>query len=201
MNRVKRIYVWLRRLPHSFGFGIQSPWAYQFDRNVVNEHTPYYAYADLDAAIPELDPIIKKLSRLYFRIANFRQPHRIIDYGSDTHAYGEYMKAACKDADIVEYKAGCSESHYKELLTKEKRLEFVRLSLTGDYRMFYSLLRSMVDKDTIIVLQHIYKSRDTRRFWREILNGSQEIVTFDLYYCGVVFFDKMRYKENYIINF
>jgi len=26
-------------------------------------------------------------------------------------------------------------------------------------------------------------------------------VTFDLYYCGIVFFNKKRFKQNYIVNF
>jgi hypothetical protein len=26
-------------------------------------------------------------------------------------------------------------------------------------------------------------------------------VTFDLYYCGIVFFDKKRHKMNYKVNF
>ena len=39
--------VWLSRINHCRGFGVQSPSAYAFIRYVVNEHYPYYAYEDL----------------------------------------------------------------------------------------------------------------------------------------------------------
>ena len=39
------------------------------------------------------------------------------------------------------------------------------------------------------------------RLWRSGGVETQGVVTFDLYYCGLVFFDKKRYKQNYIINF
>ena len=201
MNRVERVCDWLRRLPHSLGFGIQSPWAYRFDRNVLNEHSPYYAYEKLDMAMGEIDAISKKLARLYFRIVNYRQPHVIVDYCADSDVYDEYMKAACKKAEIVKCTSGCSEPQYRALLSEVDNVEFVRISLTDNYRMFYDILRSRIDDNSIVVLEDIYKTKDTRKFWHEVVNGPQETVSFDLYYCGVVFFDKKRYKENYIINF
>lgn len=33
-----------------------------------------------------------------------------------------------------------------------------------------------------------------------MMNDSRTGVTFDLYYCGILFFDK-RIKQNYIVNF
>ena len=43
--------------------------------------------------------------------------------------------------------------------------------------------------------------RKNRAFWREIVADERTGVTFDLYYCGIVMFDKKRHKQNYIINF
>ena len=41
---IQSISRWLLRCRYSRGFGIQSPSAYSFERYVVNEHDPYYAY-------------------------------------------------------------------------------------------------------------------------------------------------------------
>lgn len=71
MNQLTRIWVYLSRLHRSLGFGIQSPTDYAFVRYVINEHWQYYAYQQLD----EQDDnwLRRKLGRLYFRLANWRQ--------------------------------------------------------------------------------------------------------------------------------
>ena len=47
MTSLPRWLVWLSRIHHCRGFGIQSPTDYAFVRYVVNEHWPYYAYDEL----------------------------------------------------------------------------------------------------------------------------------------------------------
>ena len=57
---MNRWLVWLSRIHHCRGFGIQSPTDYAFVRYVVNEHWPYYAYDQLTAD----SWLNKKLGRL-----------------------------------------------------------------------------------------------------------------------------------------
>jgi hypothetical protein len=76
MNQLTRLWVFLSRLHHSLGFGIQSPTDYAFVRYVVNEHWPYYAYQQLNAMTR--DSLKRKLGRLYFRLANWRQPSMMV---------------------------------------------------------------------------------------------------------------------------
>ena len=40
-----------------------------------------------------------------------------------------------------------------------------------------------------------------RHLWDETATSLENIVTFDLYYCGLIYIDSKRYKQNYIINF
>jgi len=51
---------------------------------------------------------------------------------------------------------------------------------------------------SVMVVEGIY--RDPQR-WRAIVQDERVGVTFDLYYCGIIFFDNKRYKQHYIINF
>ena len=50
----------------------------------------------------------------------------------------------------------------------------------------------------MLIVEGIWRDKD---FWREIVNSEQARITFDLYYCGIVLFDRKRHKENYIVNF
>ena len=40
-----------------------------------------------------------------------------------------------------------------------------------------------------------------RKWWEQIVASESTGITFDLYDIGLVFFDKARYKQHYIVNF
>ena len=171
-NQLKAASVWLRRIGHCRGFGIQSPSDYWLVRYVINEHWPYYQYETLGQ---NDDWLTRKLGRLFFRIANWRQPAVI-----ESNAYREYLQAGCR-------KAVWGESS-----------ELVVLSLEGDWRSRLSYIYNKVSADSVLIVTGLSKARD---IWREIVNDEQAVLTFDLYYCGIVLFDKKRNKQNYIVNF
>lgn len=171
-NQLKAASVWLRRIGHCRGFGIQSPSDYWLVRYVINEHWPYYQYERLGR---NDDWLTRKLGRLCFRIANWRQPAVI-----ESSAYREYLQAGCR-------KAVWGESS-----------ELMVLSLEGDWRSRLSYIYNKVSADSVLVVTGLSKARDV---WREIVNDERAVLTFDLYYCGIVLFDKKRDKKNYIVNF
>ena len=172
MQRFRHVFVWLKRIGHCRGFGIQSPTDYRLVRYVINEHWSYYQYEKLGVGDEWLT---RKLGLLYFRIANWRQPHVIQSDG-----FQQYMQAGCRNA-----KFGDS-------------TELIRLTLEGDYRSRLATIYNKVEEHTVLIVEAIKKNR---AFWREIVNDERTGVTFDLYYCGIVMFDKKRHKQNYIINF
>ena len=180
----------MRRMRYSRGFGVQSPYDYRFIRYVVNEHWPYYAYDELEQSVQGLDKKTRKLCRLYFRLANWRQPHYIVDYRPETEAYMKYMQAGCKGAS-PEPSEGKG----------ERTLELGRMSLTGDYKAFYEQVKERVDARSVLVIERIKRDKETKAFWETVKQDERTGVTFDLYYCGIVFFNKKRYKQNYVVNF
>ncbi len=176
MNCIRRGIVWLSRIFNSRGFGIQSPTDYAFIRYVVNEHWPYYAYGQLNATV--LDATARKLGRLYFRLANWRQPSAM-----EHDEYEAFWKAGCQKTRFVD---------------EVERLELGRLPMKGDYRGAMSDIYNKVDEQSVVVIEGIYRDWD---FWHEVERDARTGVTFDLYYCGIVFFDKKRHKKNYRVNF
>ena len=98
MNQLTRLLVWLSRISHCRGFGIQSPTDYWRVRYVVNEHWPYYQYSETGRGDGWLR---RKLGRLYFRLANWRQPQTIVS--SDYH---DYWRAGCRRAKVVSEMTG-----------------------------------------------------------------------------------------------
>ena len=176
--------VWLSRIGHCRGFGIQSPGDYWFVRYVINEHWPYYQYNTLGKGD---DWLTQKVGRLLFRIANWRQPSVI-----DSSAYQEYLQAGCRNALLV---GGENEGRKEEELESD---DMVVMSLEGDYYRRLTHIYNKVNSDTVLIVADIRRAKD---LWREIVADERSIITFDLYYCGIVMFDKKRHKQNYIINF
>ncbi len=176
--------VWLSRIGHCRGFGIQSPGDYWFVRYVINEHWPYYQYNTLGKGD---DWLTQKVGRLLFRIANWRQPSVI-----DSSAYQEYLRAGCRNALLV---GGENEGRKEEEMESD---DMVVMSLEGDYYRRLTHIYNKVNSDTVLIVADIRRAKD---LWREIVADERSIITFDLYYCGIVMFDKKRHKQNYIINF
>ena len=172
MQRLKQILVWLSRIGHCRGFGIQSPTDYWLVRYVINEHWPYYQYAAFEN---EEDWLTRKLGQLYLRMANWRQPTVI-----ESDSYRDYFHAGCQKATFGESS------------------ELVRMTLDGDYRQRLASIYNKVYDDTVLIVEGLWQNRT---FWNEIKADGRAVITFDLYYCGIVLFDKKRQKQNYIINF
>lgn len=63
-----------RRLARSHGFGIHSPWAYDFVRRVVSQPCAYYDYRRLDKAAREFGASSRAV-RLVFRVALHLRPN------------------------------------------------------------------------------------------------------------------------------
>ena len=92
----KRYLTSWSRHHRSGGFGIHSPYAYRFVRNVWRQPLPYYAYADLRLLLGtiedgttkrqrrEMDVISEREAQLLFRLTNFFNPQRILQLGLAT---------------------------------------------------------------------------------------------------------------------
>lgn len=172
MTKLKRWLVWLSRIHHSMGFGIQSPTDYAFVRYVVNEHWPYYAYDDLKDA----DWKCRKLGCLYFRLANWRQPNEML-----SDAYLRYWHAGCRKTQFVDT------LHHVEL---------ARVDIRDDKKL--TALLSLCDEQSVVIVEDIWRN-STR--WQSLQEDARVTTSYDLYYCGILLFHKKRYKSHYIINF
>lgn len=92
---MNRILLFLKRIGHCRGFGIQSPTDFAFVNDVIYERLPYYAYEELDKKFPSLASFERKMARTYFRVCNFAQPQYYV-FGKDVpEVFSEYTKRGC----------------------------------------------------------------------------------------------------------
>ena len=181
MTPLPRFLVWLSRIHKCQGFGIQSPTDFDFVRTVINEHDAYYAYDELQAD----NWLQRKLGELYLRVSNWRQPATIL-----TDDYQPWFQAGCRSARIMNNLSPLT-SHPSPL-----KIELARIDIE-QYEQLEQLYASC-NQQSVIIVEGIWRNWQA---WHAIEHDARTGTTFDLYYCGIVFFDAQRYKHNYRINF
>lgn len=190
----KRSMVFVRRFTHSRGFGIQSPSAYRFDREVINAHQLDNAYTDLKHAFPHEDRLTLKLARLYFRIANATQARQWALCTHRNDVYRAYIEAGCHTTIPVD---GDEESE----LDKVAASDVLVMTMEDDRWPMCEAFVSRAHERSMLIVEGIYASKNAKVWWKELINDARTSVAFDLYDCGIIFFDHTKSKQVYIINF
>lgn len=169
--------VWLCRFRHRRGYGVHSPFAFDFLSEVVYEQTPYVLYSDLDPNLGLLQRFrVRKVLHLLFRCANWYQPHNIVVRGKGISPFVcEYLHAGCLRANM------CRD--YPEGVT-----DFCFLDGPDEEFLVHC------GENTMLVL-------DNLRTYREWFYSLPSVVTMDLYDIGIAFFDHCYKKQDYIVCF
>ncbi|MFC2674439.1 MAG: hypothetical protein ACFN1E_08560 [Prevotella melaninogenica] len=198
---IKRFVVWLRRVRYSRGFGVHSPWAYRFIRYVVNEHYPYYKYEHLAEQVYGIDEITRKLCKFYFRLANYQQAHTFVDCFPTSSCYKIYVDAGCQKVNYHRITDAISEDELIRLFSNIGEYSMVRVPLVANYRMVVDKALDHLPSSSVLIIENIKRDRDAQRYWSELISDSRTGVSFDLYYCGVLFLNNDMVKQSYIVNF
>lgn len=206
MRVMKRPFIWLCRFRHRRGYGVHSPFAFDFITHVLYEHTPYYKYKDLRADEKRLkrakgsDWLYEsvKVKRLLFRLVNYAQPATVVDAGR-LAASSLYLKAACGQADYV------GAADLSELFLEAGiPVDFLYLH---DYRRpdfvekVFNVCVGRATERSLFVVEGICYTPAMRALWKRLRHVERVGITFDLYDLGILFFDKSRTKQDYIVNF
>ena len=94
MGRIHRLRTALSRHHRSAGFGIHSPFAFNFVCNVLGERLPYYGYAAIEATrrvvveagmhrLHHAHVISLSNAKMLFRIVNYFAPRHILQFGTN----------------------------------------------------------------------------------------------------------------------
>lgn len=192
--KVQRYLHWLRRIKYCRGFGVQSPSAYRFIRYVINEHYPYYAYDELRKELPRLDSLTRKRMELYFRVANFRQASLWLDFCERNDVIATYVGRGCHATQVRRI------TNLRQI-TADDRIEVLRICPTAGSEAVLEAALQQADDHTLFIIEDIGYNDTAKRMWQKLLESDITSVSYDLYYLGIAFFDRKRYKANYVVNF
>lgn len=189
----KRAWIWVRRFRHRCGYGVHSPFAFQLITWVIYEKGRFYAYAELDKLRKQyasVDTNSRKVDQLLFRLANAVQPVSILDVGSQSDLSAAYLKAGCRTARML--------SLADELTSP---IGLVHLGSCVPETDLWEQLLPLTDGNSLFVIDGIYDSPAMHQWWKRVMDDTRTGITFDLYDVGLVFFDKSKIKQHYLVNF
>lgn len=194
---IKRFASRLTRLRKRKGYGVHSPFAYNFIEDVVYGHGRYYAYRELRELRRRHGGgdfcLSAKGDRLMFRLANFCRPGRAWLVGQGSGVTAEYISAGCN---------GCAVSAYADAGSLPRGACGMVVAARGaDVAATYEAAASRAERDSVLVVSGIHASREARGAWRRICADGRSVVTFDLYELGIVFFDHRLNKQDYKVSF
>ncbi len=198
---IKRFIVWLRRVRYSRGFGVQSPWAYRFIRYVVNEHYPYYKYKHLAEQVYGIDKTTRKLCKFYFRLANYQQVHTFVDCYPTSSCYKIYVDAGCQKTNYYRITEATSEEEMIRLFSNIGEYSMLRVPLVANYRTVVDKALDHLPSSSVLIIENFKRDKEAQKYWSELISDSRTGVSFDLYYCGVLFLNNDMVKQSYIVNF
>lgn len=188
----------LKRLPYRNGFGVHSPFAYEFLMQVAYERAAFYAFPALQRRYPTPHTLkgkrLLKCRQFLFRLANFIRPHTIRICGTLSEAAHDYLLAACLNARIT---------HETNLPLRPAKPQNELVVIASDTRpsLALSIAANPATPKSACLFCGIYASKQNLAAWQHAASTPPAAVTFDLHHFGLIFYDHTKPIQHYIINF
>ena len=90
-------------------------------------------------------------------------------------------------------------TEFKYIAFENKPYDLVYMDIS-DFEGTFPLLSNKIHNDTLLLLNDIYKNRESIKLWKTIKKREEITLTIDMFYCAVVFFRKEQVKEHFKIR-
>jgi predicted O-methyltransferase YrrM len=171
----------------------------------------------------------KKYAQLLFRIAKYYQSKKIVELGTSFGITTCYLASANPDSNVFTFegakniskiamdnfeKAGLKnveliEGNFEKTLSvnKEKTENVDLLFVDGNHRKkatleYFNFFLKKRTAESIFIFDDIHWSKEMEEAWELIQQHDSVTLTIDLFFIGLVFFNKdFKVKQNFIIRF
>lgn len=203
MGPLKHSWIWLKRFGHRRGYGVHSPFAFSFITDVIYGKGNYYAYEALKRRYPLTWRATchqrMKHRKLAFRLANYVHPQAIHIYGYVGADVMDYMQMACEHATM---RVATDQREVLSLNRTHEDETILTIAGWGIPPEHWEEIVKLASHDTsACLITGIHTNKKACTYWTHIKNMKEVVVTFDLYSYGIIFFDKEKQKQHYIVNF
>ncbi len=193
MNKLVRAFYRCCRIPRSIGFGVQSPFAYDFVTKIVHDKAIYLAYGKLLGKYPTAKEVEVKLRQLLWRVCHWRQPSSVVVALDDAEAYAAYCQEAIPTAKVV---VCCGVDACEDTATPD----LLVISASVDACNQYDRFAAHATPSSVLFVLGIHATPTSLACWKRMVADDRSRVSFDFLEGGVIFFDKKYHKAHYNIH-
>ena len=167
-------------------------------------------------------------ARLLFRTANYFSPENIIELGTSLGISTLYLSSAVKNANIYTiegdkkisnlaqkvfntFKAkniklinGNFDKELPKLLKQGISPDFVYIDGNHTYDAtikYFNMLLPYVNSKSVIIFDDIYWSKSMYNAWKQITGNEKVNISIDLFWFGIIFFEKNTPKQHFKLFF
>ena len=192
--------VWLSRFRYRRGWGIHSPFAYRFVHEVVFPDGNFAEYRTLaDMRRSNGVTTWPRYDRLFLRLAHFAKPGNVVVFGRNAHIVSRYISCGHKPETMCSHN-----NNLNETLRSIEAMPSVDMLYVNDAaaaERLYNAAIGRVQPESMMVIRGIGHDDALRRLWKRIEADDRTVITFDLYYLGIVMFRRGMSKEAFKVCF
>ena len=204
----------IQRFRHSRGYGVHSPFAFNFITNVVYEKHWYYAFTDIEFLLLRegIDLLDFSFHHLSYRLIRYLAPRSILEIGFNSVANILFVCHPYKSIRCYSY--GKDESNVT-LVTKlldEIDREAIFVNNIDRKMLFDSIFVNLEEMESIDITK-LYEissntsfwvlkginSKEGKRLWKSIINDDRVSISFDKKNVGIAVLNNSYKKQNYLI--
>ncbi|MFA6718211.1 MAG: hypothetical protein WCS15_03945 [Prevotella sp.] len=105
----------------------------------------------------------------------------------------DFIKAGCPRSTVSNY-------HETKNIEKLCRCDVVVMTCDQNWEQIFNPFAAYSTPKSLLIVEHIYQSKASYRTWKLMQQNEYVGVSFDLYDCGLLFFDRNMYKREYKVN-
>ncbi len=169
-----------------------------------------------------------KIYEFIFRLTNYAHPQTILEIGTSVGASSVYLSCCRKKARFItvdknspanvlantlfknysgniDFRFGDVSALVSGAISELDSLDFLFLH-AGNYplnavQLMFEQCISKSNAGSVFLIQDIHKSSTLKNWWKNIQLDDRVGITFDLYDFGIIFFDRKKIKQHYVVNF
>ena len=77
----------------------------------------------------------------------------------------------------------------------------LRVPLIENYRSIIDKSLEHLPSSSILIIENIKRDKEAAAYWQELVADPRTGISFDLYYCGLIFLNRDMVKQSYVVNF
>ena len=193
MGRIKRYRTAWSRHHRSAGYGIHSPFAFNFVLNVLRERLPYYCYEDIDSLRKAVIAATRhnfrhpriisyKNAKLIFRVTNYFSPRQVLQVGTSYGVSSVSMLHTSEQMRLVLYEPHLDRYPVvgEVLLPYLERIEFHNDLAVAEARYASTMAGGEVPYVVINDLPKDEDAEELERFLAPMLSGGAVVIMRNL---------------------